>query len=144
MQYFRGEVLGLFCGELGIHSDSRVAIHRFRHTLRVWDLAGGIEFHLNFQTNILSAEPRPTPEHCRPLFRQPDSTLLARVADPDLMPWCEERETILSELSYRGIAHARRPYYPIRLLSASLLTQLIPRLNPLRLLRRPDYGSSPF
>lgn len=144
MQYFRGEVLGLFCGELGIQPDSRVVILRFRQELRVWDLSDGIEFHLNFQSNVLSAEPKPAPEHCRPLFRQSDSALLARIADPNLMPWSEERETLLSELSYRGIAHARRPYYPIRLLSASLLTQLAPRLNPLRLLRRPDYGPSPY
>ncbi|HEY9125549.1 MAG TPA: hypothetical protein VIM62_00395 [Acidobacteriaceae bacterium] len=143
MRYLRGEVLGLFCGELGIRPSSRVAVTHARQGLFVWDLGDGVEFHLNFKKNTLHTRRKPAPEHCDVVFQQSDRALLARINDPDLMPWNEERETLVSELRYRRIAHASRPRYPVRLLFTSLVAHLTCRLNPLRILRRPRYGSSP-
>ena len=142
MRYLRGETLGLFCGELGIHPGSRVVVVPSRQGYLVWDLNAGIEFHLNLKGNALVAEQKPAPMRCRTLFHEPDRMLLARITDPTLMPWSEERETLISELRYRNLPHETRPRYPLRPLLLSLLAHMGSRLNPLRRLRHPRYSAS--
>lgn len=137
MRYSRGEILGLFCGELGIRPSSRVVITQSRRNLRVWDLNAGIEFNLNLKGNTLAAAEKAAPESFHAIFRQPDRALFLRLTDPNLMPWSEERETLLSELRYRNLAHEMRPRYPLRPLLGSLLAHFLPRLNPLRHFRHP-------
>ena len=141
MRYLRGEILGLFLGELGIQPRARIAIIESSRSLLIWDLDAGIQFTLDFKSNALDARQKPAPDPCRDLFVQPDSALLARLADPNLIPWSEERETLVSELRYRNLPHETRPSYPIRPMLHSLSANLGSRLNPLRLLRRPSYGS---
>jgi hypothetical protein len=138
MRYLRGEILGLFCGELGIRPSSRVAIAPSRQGLLVWDLSAGVEFNLNLKGNSLRTEPKPAPERCHAIFHQPDFDLLARLTDPSLMPWSEERETLLSELRFRRLTHDTRLRYPLRPRLLSFFACILPRLNPVRLLRSPE------
>jgi hypothetical protein len=139
MRYERGEVLGLFCGELGIHPTSRVVISPTNAGLRVWDLTVGVEFTFNPRGNTLSMQPKTTPESCTSVFNQADHALLARIGDLRLAPWSEERETLSSELHYRNISYAERRPYSLRLMLFAIPMHLLDRLRtrrPRRLSRR--------
>jgi hypothetical protein len=143
MRYLRGEILGLFCGELGIRSSSRVAIAHSRQGILIWDLNSGIEFNVDFKDNTLATEPKPAPDSCFVIFHEPDPALLARLADPNLMPWSEERETLLSELEYRNLDHHAHARYPLLCMVTSLTTHLRSRLHPRRIFSRPPAASLP-
>jgi len=144
MRYERGEILGLFCGELGIPATARVSIAPLHKGLRVWNLDSGLEFTIKNQGCALSTIKKSVPGACLHIFSQDDHTLLARIADPNLAPWSEERETILSELGYRNLARREHQRYPVRFAFVALVSSLLRPLNPLRLFQRgSDFNSRP-
>lgn len=132
MRYERGEILGLFCGELGIRPNARIAIAPSRNGLRIWDLSTNKEFILNIKGNTLNVRSKVVPEDCAFVFAESDQALLARIADRTLSPWSEDRETIASELRFRDLAYDESPHFPLPL----LLSHLVHHFNPIHLLRR--------
>ena len=180
MRYERGEILGLFCGELGIPATARVSLAPLYRGLRVWNLDSGLEFTIKNQGcarkhfpqycdpgrisgrdlslmnshpnicwmiytyagNALTTTKKSVPSDCLHIFRQDDHALLARIADPNLAPWSEERETILSELGYRNLARREHQRYPVRVVFVALVSSLLHPLNPLRLFQRGSHFNS--
>ena len=127
MRYDRGEILGLFCGELGIRPSARVIVAPGKGGLRIWDLSAGIEFTLNSRSNALNIRRHAAPLHCVAIFQESDEALLARIANRRLTPWSEERETIFSELRYRRLPRSRHRPYRLRPVLSGLVKHLFGR-----------------
>lgn len=103
MRFERAIILGVFCKQLGIDSDARIEIAPVKEGLRIWDLNSETQHVLGLSGQTLETTDRHVPTNLRALMREPDDSLQERASSRKLGKWSDERETILSELKYRGI-----------------------------------------
>lgn len=103
MRFERAIILGTFCRQMGISPQARVEILPVKDGLKIWDLEGEYQHILGLSGETLSSVQKPLPNALKALLAESDDVLKERVSDRRLRKWSDERETILSEMKYRGI-----------------------------------------
>ena len=103
MRFERAIILGVFSTQLGIDHDARIEILPVKNGLKIWDLDSANQYILGLSGETLDAMEKPLPTPLRALLAESDTTLQSRLSSGKLRKWSDERETILSELKYRGV-----------------------------------------
>jgi hypothetical protein len=88
---------------MGISPQARVEILPVKDGLKIWDLESENQHILGLSGETLSSVQKPLPRALKALLTESDDSLKERLSDRRLRKWSDERETILSELKYRGI-----------------------------------------
>jgi len=103
MRFERAIILGIFCKQMGISPQARVEILPVKDGLKIWDLEAESQHILGLSGETLNSIQKPLPKTLKTLLEESDNALKERLSDRRLRKWSDERETILSELKYRGI-----------------------------------------
>jgi hypothetical protein len=94
--------LGLMHQKLGIDSKARITYKLTDSGIVIWDLTGGIRY------TITQGDPNPSaaqfhiPQNINDIISTSTDQLKKRWAVSWLDGWSDERETIFTELAYRG------------------------------------------
>jgi len=102
MRIERAIILDAFCSQLSIDPDARVVLVPAKSGIKIWDLNTEKEYELGQRGETLASASRLLPDRLRTILTMPDEALQERLSSSGLHKWSEERETILSELKYRG------------------------------------------
>jgi len=104
MEIHRAANLGLMQQKLGIDPDARITYRLTEHGVVIWDLA------TEKQYTVTQGNPNPSvarfqlPQKVKDIVSASDDQLKKRWAESWIDGWSEERETIFTELAYRGIS----------------------------------------
>lgn len=104
MEIQRASSFGFLAVQLGIKPVSRIAYRIEDDGFIVWDLATAMAYRLR------QGDPNPQirsfviPENVRKILAASDDELTKRLKENWLDVWSDERETIFTELNYRGIS----------------------------------------
>jgi hypothetical protein len=103
MQIQRAANLGLVHQELGIDSDARITYELTANGVIIWDLATETQYRLTYGDPKPSAARIQVPQNIKDLISASDDQLKNRWRESRQDGWSDERETIFTELTYRGI-----------------------------------------
>jgi hypothetical protein len=104
MEIHRAAELGLLTQKLGIKPDVRVAYQLTNTGIVIWDLSDGHEY------TVRHGDPNPSvgqftlPQNIKTIIEAADDALKKRLSESWMDGWSDERETIFTELTYRGIS----------------------------------------
>ena len=104
MEIHHAADFGLMAQKLGIKPDSRVAYRFTDYGVVIWDLATGNEY------TVRQGDPNPSvrrfqlPLNVKRIIEASDDDLKKRYSASWEDGWSDERETIFTELTYRGIS----------------------------------------
>jgi len=94
----------LLAQKLGIKPDARVAYQLTNQGVVIWDLTTGNEY------TVAQGDPNPAvgrftvPQKIKDIIGATDDVLKKRLSESWRDGWSDERETIFTELTYRGIS----------------------------------------
>lgn len=103
MRFERAIILGIFCKQLGISTNARIEILPMKDGLKIWDLESENQHVLGLSGEPLGSVQKLLPKALKALLAESDDALKERLSNRRLRKWSNERETIMSELKYRGI-----------------------------------------
>lgn len=101
MKIDRAMSLGLLRQQLGINPDARISFKLVPGGVLVWDLETEIEHTANMGN--LSSSRRALPPEIRRVINASDEDLRREFSSSFMDGWTEERETMFTELAFRGI-----------------------------------------
>jgi len=96
--------LGLIHRQLGIDSNARSTYKLTDNGIVIWDLATGTRY------TVTQGDPNPSvarfqlPQNIKDIISATDDQLKKRWSESWQDGWTDERETIFTELTYRGIS----------------------------------------
>ncbi len=105
MEIHRAVSLGMLHRQLGINPDARISYEPIPGGVAVWDLETETEHTVNMDkvAKISSSRRALTPE-LQQVINGSDDDLKRRFSESWMAGWSEERETIFTELTFRGIS----------------------------------------
>lgn len=104
MEIQRAENLGPLHHALGIARDARITFRLAESGIIIWDLTAGTRY------TIQNGNPTPglasfqIPHNVQVIISESDDELRKRWAESWQDGWSDERETIFTELTYRGLS----------------------------------------
>lgn len=103
MEIQRAKHFGQIIRQLGIDPDTRLTYERTATGLMFWDLNSGQAYTVNFGQPP-TVRPFVVPEAVRAIIGMTDEQLKKQWSDSWMDGWSEDRETIFTELTFRGIS----------------------------------------
>ena len=104
MEIQRATNLGQLHVTLGIAPDSRVAFKMTDAGVIIWDLETETQFIIAFGATSPTAVPFQLSQQIKAIIEAQDDQLKKRWSESWRDGWSEERETIFTELTFRGIS----------------------------------------
>lgn len=104
MEIHRAAEFGPLAQKLGIKPDSRVTYRMTDRGVVIWDLAGGNKYSVTQGNPDASVERFTVPANIQRIIAASDDELKRRYSESWEDGWSEERETMFTELTYRGIS----------------------------------------
>jgi hypothetical protein len=104
MEIHRAAEFGLLTQKLGIKPDVRVAYRLTNTGVVIWDLSSGHEYVVRHGDPNPSAGQFALPQNIKAIIEATDEALKKRLSESWMDGWSDERETIFTELIYRGIS----------------------------------------
>jgi hypothetical protein len=103
MQIQRAANLGLMQQRLGIDRNARISLKFTRDDVTIWDLAAGTVYTVDALGNVTEA-PFQVRKLVQDIIAESDEQLKKRLSETWETGRDEERETIFTELIFRGIS----------------------------------------
>jgi len=104
MEIQRAANLGLLHQKLGIAPEDRVAFKLTESGVVVWDLQTETKYVVTVGKPIADVSHFQLPQNIRNIITEKDDQLKARWSESWMDGWSDERETIFTELTYRGVS----------------------------------------
>jgi len=103
MQIQRGIQLGMLHQQLGIDANSRIAFQLTPTGVVIWDFGAAKRFTVDGTVPSVVEQDFVVPNRMKQIFEASDEHLKKRWDDGLLEEWTDERETIFTELVFRGV-----------------------------------------
>ncbi len=107
MEIHRAANLGPLYQKLGIVPDARVCYQLTPDGVTVWDIATGTAHAIHAKTGIVTTEKFLVPKQVKEIIEATDTELSRRWSDNREQAWSDMRQTIFTELNFRGISVVR-------------------------------------
>ena len=104
MEIHRGQSLGLLAQNLGIKPASRVSYRETQTGVVIWDLTTGKKYTITHGNPDAAVSSFQVPPRIKQIIDATDNELKKWYSESWLDEWSEERETMFTELTYRGIS----------------------------------------
>jgi hypothetical protein len=103
MEIHRAQSLGLLAQKLGIKPDARISYRMTQSGVVIWDLSTGNEYTVNHNNPNAIVSSFSLPTKIKQIIDATDDDLKKRYSASWMDGWSDERETMFTELTYRGI-----------------------------------------
>jgi hypothetical protein len=107
MEIQRASNLGPLHQKLGIAPDARVSYHLTQVGVTVWDIATGTAHTVHANTGTVTTEKFLVPKQVNEIIEATDMELQRRWTENREQAWGDLRQTIFTELNFRGISVVR-------------------------------------
>jgi hypothetical protein len=107
MEIQRAANLGPLYQKLGIAPDARVCYQLTPDGVTIWDIATGTAHAVHAKTGTVTTEKFLVPKQVREIIEATDTELHRRWSENREQAWSDLRQTIFTELNFRGISVVR-------------------------------------
>ncbi len=107
MEIHRAANLGPLHQKLGIAPDARVCYQQTPDGVTVWNITSGTAHAVHAKTGTVTTEKFLVPKQVMEIIEATDTELLRRWSENRKQAWGDLRQTIFTELSFRGISIVR-------------------------------------
>jgi len=107
MEIQRAVSLGPLHQKLGIAPDARVCYQLTPDGVTVWDITTGTAHAVHAKTGTVTRDKFLVPKQVKDIIEATNTELLRRWSEDRKQAWGDLRQTIFTELNYRGISIVR-------------------------------------